>query len=834
MKQQCHVKANWARGFFALVVTSVAAVGIAGQGFFVAGEKPLKGTAEVVFKGAKLDELKGCEFWAKPHGGWVSPVEARMLRSREVQGVAADGKAPARLVVQFQLPYEKVAQKSVAVEFTEAKEGVAARILAARYLDAEKATPEFRACRIANGKEVSLQGKGVAIAVGENDLGYGLHGLMATRDEAQHFTPAADVVSGPEAGMESARAVIERFAGKATSDQLKLERIPAANGCPAYEILDDGRTIRASSPFAACRGFYASVKQSGAGIRAWTGKRFDSAKWHSPDTRVVSPFKYHNYLNAVIYAYTVPYWDEARWFDEIDWMALHGVDMPLLLMAYEPIFARTLKRLGLNDAEVAAFFPGPAHLPFLRMGELQGEPDRLNPKWMARAIRIQHAVMRRLKELGMTPICPAFGGAVPKALERVHPEAKLLPMMWAGYHSYILSPEQPLFREVERTFIEEWEKEFGACEFYLADSFNEMKVPWKTPEEVRRNLAACGENIYGGMKDASPKATWVFQGWLFVNDPEFWSRENLQALVSKVPDGRSMVIDLAVDYMKHYRKMDMNWNKFAGYPQQQWVYSYTPNMGGRRDFHFPFDTYANQHLQALGSENRGKLAGYGFAPEGIELDEPMFELITDAGWSSHPIEPMEWLKQYSVARYGSCPKALENFWQEMLAGPFTTLCDYKYTWQYRHYWNKDSLPKWSREYNRGLHWLREAGKELGGSELYRADLIEIQALCDARLVETLLAMGRHTEAIDLLRKVDELLAKHPLHRLDRWLEQARRAAEGDPRLEREYVENARRIVTWWIDPKNGHGWALCDYSYRLWNGLIKEWYIPRLERSLGK
>lgn len=66
---------------------------------------------------------------------------------------------------------------------------------------------------------------------------------------------------------------------------------------------------------------------------------------------MVSPFPRHHYYNVVTYGYTLPYWDWQRWEEEIDWMALHGVDMPLALVANEAITARVWKRLGLMGQE---------------------------------------------------------------------------------------------------------------------------------------------------------------------------------------------------------------------------------------------------------------------------------------------------------------------------------------------------------------------------------------------------------------------------------------------------------------------------------------------------
>src|SRR5690606_25331022 len=45
--------------------------------------------------------------------------------------------------------------------------------------------------------------------------------------------------------------------------------------------------------------------------------------------RQSSPYRYRYYLNYVTYSYSMAWWDRARWEKEIDWMALHGINMPL-------------------------------------------------------------------------------------------------------------------------------------------------------------------------------------------------------------------------------------------------------------------------------------------------------------------------------------------------------------------------------------------------------------------------------------------------------------------------------------------------------------------------
>src|SRR3712207_4018997 len=67
--------------------------------------------------------------------------------------------------------------------------------------------------------------------------------------------------------------------------------------------------------------------------------------------------------------------------------------------------------------------------------------------------------------------------------------------------------------------------------------------------------------------------------------------------------------------------------------------------------------------------------------------------------------------------------------------------------------------------------------------------------------------------------MDRLLESHPNHRLERWIEHARK--QGSTEQEKmQYEKNARRIVTIWGPPVD-------DYSARIWSGLIRSYYLPR-------
>ena len=56
------------------------------------------------------------------------------------------------------------------------------------------------------------------------------------------------------------------------------------------------------------------------------------------------PVRY--YLNYCTFSYSMPFWNEARWQQEVDWMALHGVNMPLMLVGSAAVWRTTLRDIG--------------------------------------------------------------------------------------------------------------------------------------------------------------------------------------------------------------------------------------------------------------------------------------------------------------------------------------------------------------------------------------------------------------------------------------------------------------------------------------------------------
>ena len=203
----------------------------------------------------------------------------------------------------------------------------------------------------------------------------------------------ADGTSSKETA--GAEAVIRRTFGT-FPEALELRLVAKTGDCDSYtyESTSDSIIVTGTSPVALCKGFYDYIHDNGFGIVSWTGNRLDL-----PDslptvqrTETVSPFAHHLYDNVCTFGYTYPLWTWEQWEREIDWMAMHGFDMPLAPIAGEAIFARVWRKMGLSDEEINEYFTSPLHLPWMRMGNMTAVGGGLGSDWQESQIALQHKI----------------------------------------------------------------------------------------------------------------------------------------------------------------------------------------------------------------------------------------------------------------------------------------------------------------------------------------------------------------------------------------------------------------------------------------------------------
>ena len=566
--------------------------------------------------------------------------------------------------------------------------------------------------------------------------------------------------------------------------------------------------------------------------------------------RRTSPWRYRYYLNYCTFNYSMSWWGWDRCQREIDWMALHGIDMPLAITGEEYTWYKVYHDMGFSDAELAAFFCGPAYFSWFWMGNLDGWGGPLPMHWMEEQKDLQEKILARERSLGMTPVLPAFTGHVPPSFPAKFPGAHCKVTNWKnGFNdTYLLDATDPLFAEIGKKFLAEQTKLFGTDHLYSADTFNENEPPSDDPAY----LAGLSGKIYDGMRQADPEATWVMQGWLFYSDRKFWKAPQIKALLDAVPNDHMLLLDLAAEIEPIWKRT----NAFYGKP---WIWNMINNFGGNVNLFGRMDAAATGPAEALADTASGRLQGIGLTMEGIATNPVLYELMLQNTWQpadpqagpnasrGTPIDLHTWLPAYIRNRYGATTPDLEKAWdilhhtvyngkvirdgaESIITGRPTFDSSTVWTRTQLNYTPGDLLPAWDL-FVQAARPHPTQGFSFDLVDLTRQTLANYATVLQQqwgrsyRARDTTSFRHQANEFLALIDDLDTLLATQKDFLLGPWLADARKKGT-TPEEKALYERNARDLITLWGDANS----PLHEYACRQWSGLLQDFYKPRWEK----
>jgi len=578
----------------------------------------------------------------------------------------------------------------------------------------------------------------------------------------------------------------------------------------------------------------------------WNGENLNlPAKLPAVPTKIKksSPYEYRYYLNYCTYNYSMSWWNWQRWEKEIDWMALHGINMPLAITGEEYVWNEVYKEMGFTDKELSTFFCGPSYFSWFWMGNLDGWGGPLPASWMISHKDLQLKILKRERELGMKPVLSAFTGHVPAAFRQKYPNAKLKQTNWNNGFSdtYILDSEDPMFAQIGKKYLEKQTEIFGTGHLYSADTFNENEPPSDNPEFLSKLSA----RVYDGMRQADPKAVWVMQGWLFFSDRKFWHAPQIKALLDAVPNDRMIILDLITEY-------EPVWKRTEAYYGKPWIWNMLHNFGGNISLFGQMETVASQPAAALNDTQSGKLKGIGLTMEAIEQTPVLYELMTANTWRSTPISLNQWLSQYIRNRYGKGTKEsnanMLKAWQvlkntvyngkeirdgaeSILTGRPTMDSATRWTKTKLNYERRELIPAWDLFVKSSAAYGKSDGFQYDIVDLTRQVLANYARPLQVKWVKAyenkdLVTFGKYSnQYLELIDDMDKLLATRKDFLLGKWIADARRCGNTDAE-KALYEQNARNLITLWGDADS----PLHEYSCRQWSGLMTDFYKVRWQK----
>lgn len=556
--------------------------------------------------------------------------------------------------------------------------------------------------------------------------------------------------------------------------------------------------------------------------------------------RYETEMKYRYDFNYCTFSYTMAFWDWKRWEKEIDWMALHGINLPLAMVGTDGVWYNVLKKLGYTKDEINEFIAGPGFQAWWLMNNLEGWGGPNPDSWYKQQILLQKQIVKRMREYGIEPVFPGYSGMVPhNAKEKLGLNVSD-PGLWNGYHRpAFLQPTDPRFQEIASLYYNEMNKLYGKANYYSMDPFHEGG------SVAGVDLNAAGKAIMQAMKKNNPKATWIAQAWQANPRPQ---------MIEQLKAGDLIVLDLFAESRPQWGDPESTWYRESGFGQHDWLYCMLLNYGGNVGLHGKMKHLIDEFYKAKESPFGKTLKGVGMTMEGSENNPVMYELLTELPWRPIHFDKDQWLKDYTIARYGKSNQTVQNAW--ILLSNSIYNCPAKSTQQGTHesiFCARPSehpyqVSSWSemQDYYDPEDVIQAAEMMLSVADLFvgnnnfEYDLIDIvrQAIAEkGRLVEKVIEAAftakdkqlykiSSDRFLELLLLQDDLLGLRKEFMLGNWLEQAKQ--KGLTEQEKNLYEwNARVQITTWGNRIASDDGGLRDYAHREWNGLLKDFYYNR-------
>ncbi|MGN0523107.1 MAG: alpha-N-acetylglucosaminidase [Eubacterium sp.] len=544
--------------------------------------------------------------------------------------------------------------------------------------------------------------------------------------------------------------------------------------------------------------------------------------------------KYRVYMNYCTLDYSMCWWDFDRWEKEIDFMAMNGINMPLAVVGTEAVWYETLLQFGFTKEEALSSVSGPAFWAWQLMTNIEGYLPPKDEKYVYERLELGKKILERYIEFGMYPIQQGFSGHVPVLLKKKIPKAKILMQRgWCGYPKTAqLDPLDSLFQKFGTVYLQTMDRLFGNHHFIACDPFHEGTPPKKTV----KYLNEVGKAINHLYESFDKSSVWVMQAWTM-----------REGIVRAVPKDRLLILDL------NSEKTPNN-NNCWGYPV---VSGMLHNFGGKNSMQGKLKKHSKNIYKIL-KDNGANVVGTGMFMEGIEQNPVVYDLQFELLTASNEIDLDKWLGNYILRRYGKYDERLKKAWNILLetcyksdgyeeneigsalaarpqmipvkTGPCCVVKPYYDT----------------NKFEKAVEIFLAVSNDFKNSDAYQYDLCDlVRQVMGNRFYNRQLDFAKAykkkdissvkkiaKEQLELLADMDNLLSHRKEFCLSRWINDAHALATDEQ--ERKYFDlNARTLLTQWGDI-NGTTYALYDYAWREWSGLIKEYYYVRWSKFYEK
>ena len=569
--------------------------------------------------------------------------------------------------------------------------------------------------------------------------------------------------------------------------------------------------------------------------------------------------------NYCTLSYSMAFWGEDEWRNELDWLALNGVNVVLDATAQEEVWRRFLGKLGYSHADIKDYIAGPAYYAWAYMANLSGFGGPVHDSWFEERTELARKNQEIMRNLGMQPVLQGYSGMVPTNITSLATGQYALSSSdiigqgkWCSFQRpAMLRTTNEAFDKYAALFYECQKEVYGDTSLYYAtDPFHEGG------NTGGMNSADIAREVLNSMLTADQDAIWIIQAWQ--GNPTTALLNGLDQIENGA--SHALVLDLYAEKTPHYGETGSSYGDTDEFDDTPWLFCMLNNFGGRLGLHGHLDNLANNIPTAF--NNRDHIAGIGITPEASVNNPVLYDFLFETIWQNDATQPMQvidlntWLDDYATRRYGAESASANAAWDILKetvyksslnnrgqgapesivnARPATTI-------NAASTWGNAIVGYDKMQLEEAAELLLKDYDKLSASKGYMYDLANVlqQVLSNSaqeyhnRMVAALNANDKagfeslSQTFLEIIDQMEKVTATSEYFLLGRWVEQAKALGKNADEFTKELYEfNAKALVTTWGSINQCESGGLKDYSNRQWSGLIGDFYKPRWQQWIN-
>ena len=560
--------------------------------------------------------------------------------------------------------------------------------------------------------------------------------------------------------------------------------------------------------------------------------------------------------NYCTLSYSMAFWGKEEWRNELDWLALNGVNVVLDATAQEEVWRRFLGKLGYEHEDIKDYIAGPAYYAWAYMANLSGFGGPVHDSWFEERTELARENQLIMRKLGMQPVLQGYSGMVPTDIKDYDSDAQIIAQgKWCSFdRPAMLVTTSDKFDEYAEIFYECQMEVYGdTSDYYATDPFHEGG------NTGGMNSSDIAKEVLTSMMDADKDAIWIIQAWQ--GNPTTALLNGLD----RVENGakHALVLDLYAEKTPHYGETGYSYGDTDEFDDTPWLFCMLNNFGGRLGLHGHLDNLAEDIPYAL--NNAEHIAGIGITPEASVNNPVLYDFLFETIWQDDVKEKVEvknldtWLDDYATRRYGKASESANQAWDilkdtvyrsdlnNLGQGAPESVVNARpaLSISAASTWGNAVISYDKVKLEEAAELLLKDYDKLKGSEGYMYDAANIlqqvlsnsaqeyhQKMSGAYSSRNLEAFEEYAEVfMNIIGDMETVTATSEYFLLGRWVEQAKAlGANADDFTKELYEFNAKALVTTWGSYNQAESGGLKDYSNRQWSGLIGDFYKARWQR----